>query len=133
MAELSAASPIADRDAIRPGSGQLESRVADAGRAGPAKPSEALISGRSQIWHASRSRSGVMDRPRTPEPYWPSLTTPAVIGLGGITSVTALSAWLVFTDPLVAADVAAAGSLMPLVVAIVDTLRDALAELLAFL
>jgi hypothetical protein len=74
-----------------------------------------------------------MDRPRIREPYWPSLTTPAVIGLGGITSVTALSAWLVFTDPLVAADVAAAGSLMPLVVAIVDTLRDALAELLAFL
>jgi hypothetical protein len=75
-----------------------------------------------------------MDRPRNREPYWPSsLTTPAVVGLGGITAITALSAWLVFTDPLVAADMAADRSLLPLVVAIVDTLRAALGALLAYL
>ena len=74
-----------------------------------------------------------MDRRRIREPFWSSLTTPAAIGLGGIGSVTALSAWVVFTDPLVAADMAAAGSLMPLVVAIVDALQAALGELLAYL
>jgi hypothetical protein len=74
-----------------------------------------------------------MDRPRIPEPYWASLTTPAVVGVGGLTSVIALSAWLVFTDPLVAADMAADRSLVPLVVAIVDTLRTALGALLAYL
>ena len=44
-----------------------------------------------------------------------------------------LSTWLLLTDPVVAADVAAAGSLMPLVEAIVDSLRSALGDLLAYL
>ena len=56
-----------------------------------------------------------------------------MVGLGCVTSMTGLSAWLVLTDPVVAADIAAAGSLMPLVEAIVDTLRSALSGLLAYL
>ena len=70
-----------------------------------------------------------MDRPRIRPSRWPALATPVMIGLGGLTTVTALSTWLLLTDPVVAA----VGSLMPLVEAIVDTLRSALADLLAYL
>ena len=56
-----------------------------------------------------------------------------MIGLSGLTTVTGLSTWLLLTDPVVAADVAAAGSLMPLVEAIVESLRSALVDLLAYL
>ena len=57
-----------------------------------------------------------------------------MVGVGvGLTAVIALGAWLVLTDPAVAADVAAAGDLMPLVRAIMETLESTLAELLAYL
>jgi hypothetical protein len=73
------------------------------------------------------------DRPRAPQRRWPSLATPLVLGLGvSLSSVTGLGAWLVLSDPAVAADVAASGDLMPLMAAIVETLRSALADLLGF-
>ena len=74
-----------------------------------------------------------MDRPRIRPSRWPALATPMMIGLSGLTTVTGLSTWLLLTDPVVAADVAAAGSLMPLVEAIVESLRSALVDLLAYL
>ena len=75
-----------------------------------------------------------MDRRRIPQRRWPSLATPLVLGLGvSLSSVTGLGAWLVLTDPAVAADVAASGDLMPLMAAIVETLRSALADLLGYL
>jgi hypothetical protein len=75
-----------------------------------------------------------MDRRRIPQRRWPSLATPLVLGLGAsLSSVTGLGAWLVLTDPAVAADVAASGDLMPLMAAIVETLRSALADWLAYL
>ena len=76
------------------------------------------------------------DRPRVrpPRRRWPSLATPMVIGLGaGVTTTIALGSWLMLTDPAVAADVAAAGDLMPLMHAIVDRLRSALVDWLAYL
>jgi hypothetical protein len=74
------------------------------------------------------------DRPRIHTRRWPSLATPLVLGIGAVlTSVTGLSAWLVLSDPAVAADVAASGDLMPLMEAIVERLRSALAGWLAYL
>lgn len=74
------------------------------------------------------------DRPRTPHRRWPPLAVALALGLGvSLSSVTALGAWLVLSDPAVAADVAATGDLMPLVAAIVETLRSALGELLSYL
>ena len=73
-------------------------------------------------------------RPRARRLRWPSSATNLVVSVGvGLTAVIALGAWLVLTDPAVAADVAAAGDLMPLVRAIMETLESTLAELLAYL
>ncbi len=74
------------------------------------------------------------DRPRIQTRRWPSLAAPLAIGIGAsLTSVTGLGAWLVLSDPSVAADVAASGDLAPLTEAIVDSLRAALTSLLAYL
>jgi hypothetical protein len=73
-------------------------------------------------------------RPRARRFRWPSKANNLVVGVGvSLTAVIALGAWLVLTDPAVAADVAAAGDLMPLVRAIMETLESTLAELLAYL
>jgi hypothetical protein len=48
-----------------------------------------------------------------------------------VTPVVAVGAWLVMTDPAVAADVAAEGELWPIVRAIVETVGDAVRDLLA--
>jgi hypothetical protein len=57
-----------------------------------------------------------------------------MLGLSaGVTSVVVLGSWLLLTDPAVAADVAASGELMPLVQAMFETLRAALADWLAYL
>lgn len=77
-----------------------------------------------------------MDRPRIPrrQSRWPAAAAPWVLGVGaGLTSVTALAAWLLLSDPAVAADVAATGDLMPLVEAVFESLRSALAGWLAYL
>lgn len=56
-----------------------------------------------------------------------------MLGIGAaVTSVTGLGAWLVLSDPVVAADIAASGDLMPLMAAIIETLRSALADVLAY-
>jgi len=48
-----------------------------------------------------------------------------------VTPVVSVGAWLVMSDPAVAADVAAEGDLWPIVRAIVETLGDAVRDLLA--
>jgi hypothetical protein len=74
------------------------------------------------------------DRPRIHTRHWPSMATPLALGIGAsLTSVTGLAAWLVLSDPAVAADIAASGDLMPLMEAIVESLRSALAGWLAYL
>lgn len=74
------------------------------------------------------------DRPRIRTRRWPSLATPLALGIGAsLSSVTGLGAWLVLSDPAVAADIAASGDLMPLMEAIVESLRSALAGWLAYL
>lgn len=80
--------------------------------------------------------SGVMDRPRIARGHrrWPAAAMPWVVGVGaGLTSVIALAAWLLLSDPAVAADIAATGDLMPLVEAMFESLRSALAGWLAYL
>lgn len=47
-----------------------------------------------------------------------------------VTPVVSLGAWLVISDPAVAADVAADGDLWPIVRAIAETLGDAVRDLL---
>ncbi len=79
-----------------------------------------------------------MDRPRLrPHPRqrrWPTAATPWLFGLGvGLTTMLALGSWLLLSDPVVAADVAATGDLMPLLEAVFATLRAALADLLSYL
>jgi hypothetical protein len=49
------------------------------------------------------------------------------------TPIAALGVWLLLTDSVVAADVAASGDLLPLARAIADTLSDALRDVLAYL
>jgi hypothetical protein len=74
------------------------------------------------------------DRPRIHTRRWPSLVTPLALGIGAsLSSVTGLGAWLVLSDPAVAVDVAASGDLVPLMEAIVESLRSALAGWLAYL
>ena len=48
-----------------------------------------------------------------------------------VTPVVSVGAWLVMSDPAVAADVAAEGDLWPIMRAIVETLGDAVRDLLA--
>ena len=48
-----------------------------------------------------------------------------------VTPVVSLGAWLVMSDPAMAADVAAEGDLWPIVRAIVETIGDAVRGLLA--
>ena len=50
-----------------------------------------------------------------------------------VTPVVATGAWLLLTDGEMAADVAANGDLMPLALAIAETLGEALRGLLAYL
>ena len=50
-----------------------------------------------------------------------------------VTPVVATGAWLMLTDPDLAADVATSGDLMPLALAIAESLGEALRGLLAYL
>jgi cytochrome c-type biogenesis protein CcmH/NrfG len=50
-----------------------------------------------------------------------------------VTPVVATGAWLLLTDGEIAADVATSGDLMPLALAIAETLGEALRDLLAYL
>ena len=72
--------------------------------------------------------------PRHRPRLWPSY---ALTGAGVLaacaTPIAALGVWLLLTDPVVAADVATTGDLLPLARAIADTLGDALRDVLAYL
>ena len=50
-----------------------------------------------------------------------------------VTPVVATGAWLLLTDGEIAADVASSGDLMPLALAIAETLGEALRDLVAYL
>ena len=50
-----------------------------------------------------------------------------------VTPVVATGTWLLLTDPGLASDVAENGELMPLALAIAETLGEALRDLLAYL
>jgi hypothetical protein len=76
-----------------------------------------------------------MDRPvvHIKKPWFvPVLTTAGVIS-AALTPVAAVGTWLLFTNPLVAGEVAAEGSFVPLVSAIARTLGRALVNLLVYL
>jgi len=78
-----------------------------------------------------------MDRPRISPSRPRRWTSRAILTLGVlalcVTPVVSVGAWLVMSDPAVAADVAAEGDLWPIVRAIVETLGDAVRDLLAML
>jgi hypothetical protein len=87
-------------------------------------------------WHGPRFFAGIaMDRPRTiRRTSWSLLVVRVVAFITAlVTPVTALGAWLLLTDPAVAADVAANGDLWPLVEAVVDVLSSALKQTLSLL
>ena len=78
-----------------------------------------------------------MDRPRIKPSRSHLWGARAVVLLGGtalcVTPVVALGAWLVMSDPVVAGDIVAEGDLWPLVRAIVETVSDAVRDLIALL
>lgn len=78
-----------------------------------------------------------MDRPRIRPSRTRRWTSRATLTFGvlvlSVTPVVSLGAWLVMSDPAVAADVAAEGDLWPIVRAIVETIGDAVRDLLAML
>ena len=78
-----------------------------------------------------------MDRPRfkpsrSSRYTWRAVVTLSVVTLC-VTPVVAVGAWLVMSDPAVAADVAAEGDLWPIVRAIVETVGEAVRDLLSML
>lgn len=75
-----------------------------------------------------------MDRLRIKPSRTRRWTSRAILTLGVlalcVTPVVSVGAWLVMSDPAVAADVAAEGDLWPIVRAIVETLGEAVRDLL---
>ncbi len=75
-----------------------------------------------------------MDRLRIKTSLTRRWTSRAILALGVltlcVTPVVSVGAWLVMSDPAVAADVAAEGDLWPIVRAIVETLGDAVRDVL---
>lgn len=75
-----------------------------------------------------------MDRLRIKPSRTRRWTSRVILALGAlvlsVTPVVSLGAWLVMSDPAVAADVAAEGDLWPIVRAIAETLGDAVRDLL---
>ena len=75
-----------------------------------------------------------MDRPRIKPSRTRRWTSRVVLAAGVlalcVTPVVSVGAWLVMSDPAVAADVAAEGDLWPLVRAIVETVGEAVRDLL---
>lgn len=76
-----------------------------------------------------------MDRPAPPHsrPWFLTAVTTAGLIAMVMAPVAAVGTWLLFTDPDVAGEVAADGSLVPLVAAIAETLGKALVKLLVYL
>lgn len=78
-----------------------------------------------------------MDRPRIKPSRSRIWTSRAAVTAGVmalcVTPVVAVGAWLVMSDPVVAADIAADGDLWPLVRAIADTVGEAVRALISLL
>jgi hypothetical protein len=76
-----------------------------------------------------------MDRPVHPakRPWFITAVTTAGLVSAVLAPVAAVGTWLLFTDPVVAGEVAADGSITPLVTAIAETLGRALVKLLVYL
>ncbi len=64
---------------------------------------------------------------------WSYVATGVALAAACVTPVVATGAWLMLTDPGIAADVGTSGDLTPLAWAIVDTLSEALRNLLGYL
>jgi hypothetical protein len=75
-----------------------------------------------------------MDRPRYKPPTSLVWTSRAMTGLGIVTAiatpVVVVGAWLLMTDPAMAADLAATGDPWPLVQAIADALGEVMRRVL---
>jgi hypothetical protein len=76
-----------------------------------------------------------MDRPlpHIRRPWFLTAVTTAGLVAVALAPVAAVGTWLLFTDPTVAGEVAADGSVAPLVNAIAETLGRALVKLLVYL
>lgn len=78
-----------------------------------------------------------MDRPRIKPSRSRIWTSRAAVTAGlvalCVTPVVAVGAWLVMSDPVVAADIAADGNLWPLVRAIAETVGEAVRALMSLL
>lgn len=76
-----------------------------------------------------------MDRPVPPHsrPWFLTVVTTAGLMAVVLAPVAAVGTWLLLTDPNVAGEVAADGSLVPLVTALAETLGQALVTLLGYL
>jgi hypothetical protein len=77
----------------------------------------------------------VMDRPAHPyrRPWFLTAVTSAGLVSMALAPVAAVGTWLLFTDPQVAGEVAADGSVVPLMAAIAETLGRAFVRLLVYL
>ena len=76
-----------------------------------------------------------MDRPVQPykRPWFLTAITTAGLVSAALAPVAAVGTWLLFTDPNVAGEVAADGSVVPLMAAIAETLGRAFVKLLVYL
>jgi hypothetical protein len=76
-----------------------------------------------------------MDRPlqHDKRPWFLTAVTTAGLASAALAPVAAVGTWLLFTDPTVAGEVAADGSVMPLMAAIAETLGRAFVRLLVYL
>jgi hypothetical protein len=76
-----------------------------------------------------------MDRPvhHSRHPWFVTAVTTAGLMSAVLAPVLGVGTWLLFTDPLVAGEVAADRSLTPLVTAIAETLGRAIVQLLVYL
>ena len=76
-----------------------------------------------------------MDRPaqHPKHPWFLTAVTTAGLAAVALAQVAAVGTWLLFTNPEVAGEVAADGSIAPLVTAIAETLGHAIVRLLVYL
>lgn len=76
-----------------------------------------------------------MDRPlqHDKRPWFLTAVTTAGLVSAGLAPVATVGTWLLFTDPNVAGEVAADGSIVPLMAAIAESLGRAFVKLLVYL
>jgi hypothetical protein len=76
-----------------------------------------------------------MDRPahHSKRPWFLTAVTTAGLVAVTLAPVAAVGTWLLVTDPVIAGEVAADGTIVPLVSAIAETIGTALVKLLVYL